>query len=82
MAIKEKAKHPHETQPPRQAKFPRLKGDFEMATTALPVTHPKVSSEAGDSIAGSLNQSNYMKTKSDDLDAYAIHHSHTNGKKG
>ncbi len=77
-----KAEHAHEHQPPHQEKGLNAGDDnWGIHGTSLSVTDPKVSSEPGDVIAGSL-VGNYMRPVYDEAHESAyIHESHTQGRK-
>jgi len=52
---------------------------MEDGSTALPVDDPKVASHPGD--ANVVNLHKQGRPVYDDLDSFAIHDSHTNGKR-
>jgi hypothetical protein len=72
--------HPFEHEPPRQIRRPIPAGDFEIQSTSLDVTNPKVASSKGDGIARELD-AGYMRPAFTDKQSPYIHESHTNGKK-
>lgn len=67
--------------PPHQNKYPRGDDDWNLKTTACPVDSPKINSGRGDAEAGTIANTKYMRPVYNDLDSYAIHDSHTNGKR-
>ena len=83
MAIRDRkerrVEHTFEHVPPHQEKFSVPVLGMEDGSTALPVDDPKVASHPGD--ANVVNLHKQGRPVYDDLDSFAIHDSHTNGKR-
>jgi hypothetical protein len=81
MAIKDRAerrvKHIHEFEHPHQEKFSVPVLGMEDGSTALPVDHHSINTLNN---AGTVREYKTERPIYDDLDSFAIHHSHTNGR--
>jgi hypothetical protein len=82
MAIKDRksrrVEHPFEHTPPHQEKFSVPVLGMEDGSTARPVDSHNINTQEGN--AGVVNGHKYDRPVYDDLDSFAIHNSHTNGK--